>query len=166
MVWRPLPSILPNVTRVFLLGASLHQAGVLRDPAAHRVLLRRLLMVGGPLGAVLTLLAMSLRGGPHDHFLGYYGSLGALVLVGVFTGMFAVPLQVFLHSRPPAGDKGRMIATQNLLNWIGIFLSSGIYFAAEKFLQVVQWPPNGVFALTALFMLPVAVFFRPPADRA
>lgn len=114
----------------------------------------------GAWGMVATLVAMSIRGGEHDHWLGYYGSMVVLVLLGVFTGMFAVPLQVFLQSRPPPGDKGRMIATQNLLNWIGIFLSSGIYFGAEKLLQIFQWPNNGVFALTALFMLPVAAFYR------
>jgi MFS family permease len=115
----------------------------------------------GAWGMFATLLLMSLRGGPRDHLLDYDGSLVVLIVLGVFTGMFAVPLQVFLQSKPPAGDKGRMIATQNLLNWIGICASGGIYFIADWFLQRAGWPNNGVFALTALLMLPIALFYRP-----
>lgn len=115
----------------------------------------------GAWGMFGSLIALTLRGGPHDHLLGYYGSLLVLILLGVFTGMFAVPLQVFLQSRPPAADKGRMIATQNLLNWIGIFLSAGIYSLAEWTLRTLQWPNNGVFGLTALLLLPIAVWYRP-----
>ena len=115
----------------------------------------------GAWGMVATLMMLALRGGPRDHLLGYAGSLVDLILLGVFTGMFAVPLQVFLQSRPPQGDKGRMIATQNLLNWIGIFLSAGVYAIVDKSLRAVGWPTNGVFALTALLMLPVAIWYRP-----
>ena len=115
----------------------------------------------GAWGMVATLLLLAMRGGPQDHLLGYAGSLMDLIMLGVFTGMFAVPLQVFLQSRPPPGDKGRMIATQNLLNWIGIFLSAGVYALVEKLLRKIGWPTNGVFALTALLMLPVAIWYRP-----
>ena len=77
--------------------------------------------------------------------------------------MFAVPLQVFLQARPPDGLKGRTIATQNLLNWIGIFVSSGIYFAGDTVLHGLGLPPSGMFAVTAMLMLPVAIFYRPPS---
>lgn len=120
----------------------------------------------GAWGMCATLILLALRGGPRDHLLGYWGSMVALVVLGVFTGLFAVPLQVFLQSKPPPGDKGRMIATQNLLNWIGIFASSGIYFVADRILQKWKWPDNGVFALTALFMLPIAIWYRPTDGRS
>lgn len=115
----------------------------------------------GAWGMVVLFLLMAVRGGPRDHLLGYWGSLGVLGGVGIFTGMFAVPLQVFLQSRPPEGLKGRMIGTQNLLNWIGIFASSGIYWAGAGVLHWFHWPENGMFALTALLMLPVAWWYRP-----
>jgi acyl-[acyl-carrier-protein]-phospholipid O-acyltransferase/long-chain-fatty-acid--[acyl-carrier-protein] ligase len=115
----------------------------------------------GAWGMVAFLLLMAVRGGQHDHLLGYWGSLAVLCILGMFTGMFAVPLQVFLQARPPEGLKGRMIATMNLLNWIGIFASSGIYWAGTEFLHWRQWPENGMFALAALFMLPVALCYRP-----
>jgi acyl-[acyl-carrier-protein]-phospholipid O-acyltransferase/long-chain-fatty-acid--[acyl-carrier-protein] ligase len=113
-----------------------------------------------------TLILLSLRGGPHDHLLGFYGSLVVLILLGISTGLFAVPLQVFLQSRPPPGDKGRMIATQNLLNWIGIFAASGIYDAAIRILERCNWPHNGVFAFTALLILPVAIWYRSEQSRS
>ena len=79
------------------------------------------------------------------------------VIRSIFTGMFAVPLQVFMQSRPPDGQKGRMIATQNLLNWIGIFLSTGIYFVANRIFESLGWPPNAMFGVTAITMLPIAI---------
>ena len=54
-----------------------------------------------------------------------------------------------------------MIATQNLLNWIGIVASSGIYLASDLLLQKFGWPINGIFLLTALIVLPLALWYRP-----
>lgn len=115
----------------------------------------------GAWGMVVTLGAMAIPWGPHDHLLEYRGSLCMLTALGVFTGMFAVPLQVFIQSRPPEGLKGRMVGTQNLLNWIGIFLSAGIYFVGNLILNLLALPGNGMFALTGCLMLPVALAFRP-----
>lgn len=114
----------------------------------------------GAWGMVATLLALAAPWGPKQHLLGYSGSLAALLLLGLFTGLFAVPLNVFLQSRPPDGLKGRTIATQNLLNWVGIFVASGLYGAGQSLLAVVHWPGNGLFAFTALLMLPIALRYR------
>jgi acyl-[acyl-carrier-protein]-phospholipid O-acyltransferase/long-chain-fatty-acid--[acyl-carrier-protein] ligase len=65
----------------------------------------------GAVGMTATMAALSLPGGPHRHLLGYWGSLPVLLALGVFTGMFVVPIQVLLQSRPPREEKGRMIAT-------------------------------------------------------
>lgn len=108
-------------------------------------------------GMVLTLFILALPGGPKSQLLGYWGSVGALLVLGVFTGMFAVPMQVFLQSRPPDGFKGQVIATQNLFNWIGIFLSAGIYWVSAGVLRWLHWPPSAVFAIIALILAPVAL---------
>jgi acyl-[acyl-carrier-protein]-phospholipid O-acyltransferase/long-chain-fatty-acid--[acyl-carrier-protein] ligase len=89
----------------------------------------------------------------------------ALMGLGFFTGMFAVPLQVFLQSRPPRELRGRMIATQNLLNWIGIMLSAVIYSLLGKLAVAGNWPQSSVFAMTALLMVPIVLLYR-PADEA
>jgi drug/metabolite transporter (DMT)-like permease len=70
-------------------------------------------------------------------------------------------LQVFLQGRPPRDQKGRVIGAMNLLNWIGIFLAAGMYGLLTRgivWLGIGQW---GLFASTAVMMLPVALFYRP-----
>ena len=114
----------------------------------------------GAWGMVITLLAMAMPWGPQQHSLGYTGSLVMLCLLGVATGLFAVPLNVFLQSRPPDGLKGRTIATQNLLNWVGIFVAAGLYEVGRLVLDASGWPGNGLFAFTALLMAPIALRYR------
>ncbi|HUG92071.1 MAG TPA: MFS transporter, partial [Planctomycetaceae bacterium] len=82
--------------------------------------------------------------------------------LGLSAGLFVVPLQVFLQKRPPRAQKGRMIGTMNLVNWIGILLAAGFYFAASAVFTPgrIGW----TFAALAAFMLPVAVFYRPPDE--
>lgn len=120
------------------------------------------IMKTGLWGLVVFLFLMAPQGfGERPHLLGYWGSFVALIILGTFTGMFAVPLQVFLQSRPPADEKGRMIAAQNLCNWIGITLSAGLYFASGKIIDAFDWPRSYNFAITAVLLLFVAVLYRP-----
>ncbi len=124
----------------------------------------RLLRVGG-IGIVASLLALApaSRGA---HWLGYHGSLLTLTLLGLFTGLFAIPLQVFLQSRPPMELKGRMIATQNLLNWVGILLSAFLYAVMGRLATLMGWPQSSVFAMTAMLMLPIVLWYRPERRQA
>jgi MFS family permease len=62
--------------------------------------------------------------GESRQWLGFWASLPMFLVMGAFTGLFAVPLQVFMQSRPPDDKKGRMIAVMNQFNWIGILLPS------------------------------------------
>jgi acyl-[acyl-carrier-protein]-phospholipid O-acyltransferase/long-chain-fatty-acid--[acyl-carrier-protein] ligase len=119
----------------------------------------------GAVGLVATMIAMSLPGGAHRHLLGYWGSIPMLVLMGIFTGMFIVPVQVMLQSRPPREDKGRMIATMNQCTWIGVILSALLYKLCIEVLDATGGPRNLIFAVGAAFMLPIAVFYRPKDER-
>ena len=95
--------------------------------------------------------------------LGPYGSVVALIAVGLFAGFFSVPLQVFLQASAPSDQKGRIIGAFNLLNWIGIAGSAAVYAIGR--LLLVDWlelPHASLFGFAALLMLPVAVFYRPP----
>jgi hypothetical protein len=116
----------------------------------------------GAWGAAITMCVLAIPPmGEDPHVLGYYGCMGALILLGGFTGIFAVPLQVFLQSRPPAALKGRMIATQNLLNWIGILLSAAIYQIATAAFVFIGTPVNAMFGVTAVIMAGIGLFYRP-----
>jgi MFS family permease len=94
----------------------------------------------------------------------------SLTLVGFSAGVFIVPLQVVLQVAPPEAQKGRMIGTMNLVNWIGILLSAvfvGVYGLLRAPLSSIlpfDLRPATVFGLVAVMMVMVAVWYRPP-DR-
>lgn len=89
----------------------------------------------------------------------------AMFFVGMAAGLFIVPLQVFLQTRPPADQKGRMIGAMNLINWCGIVLSGGIYFAITAILKATSLPSPGLWLVLAVCLLPVAIFYRPPNEK-
>lgn len=87
--------------------------------------------------------------------------------LGFSTGMFTVPLQVFLQSRPPADQKGRVIGAMNLINWIAVFLAAGIYgLLFWGFVNKLEWPVSTVYAATAAMILPVVILYRPEQSEA
>lgn len=122
-------------------------------------------VTAGAAGTVVTLILMSLPGSHNGHLLGFYGSLPVLVLLGTFSGMFIVPVQVTLQSVPPPDEKGRMIATMNQFSWVGVILGALLYNACLEVLNTNGWPRASIFAVTALLMLPVALFYRPKDER-
>lgn len=119
----------------------------------------------GMWGLIATLLVLSLRGGEQRHLLGYWGSFPALILLGLFTGLFVVPVQVMVQSRPPRDEKGRVVATMNQCTWIGVILGSLIYAACVGVLDRTGAPRNTIFAVTAVLMLPVAILYRPKDEQ-
>jgi acyl-[acyl-carrier-protein]-phospholipid O-acyltransferase/long-chain-fatty-acid--[acyl-carrier-protein] ligase len=122
-------------------------------------------VTGGAAGAVVALLVMAIPGERHGHLLGFAGSIPVLILVGLFSGMFIVPVQVSLQSRPPRGEKGRMIATMNQFSWIGVVISAVLWDVCVRVQEATGWPLSSFFALTAALLLPVALFYRPRDER-
>jgi hypothetical protein len=56
---------------------------------------------------VVILAVLAIPGYDRFNLLRYWGSMVALILLGVAAGLFAVPIQVFLQTRPPESLKGR-----------------------------------------------------------
>ena len=83
--------------------------------------------------------------------LGPYGSVVALIAVGLFAGFFSVPLQVYLQTAAPDDQKGRIIGAWNLLNWIGI-AGSGIVYSLGRQLLVgwLELPHAALFGFAAV----------------
>lgn len=104
----------------------------------------------------------SLGDGPQ--WLGFWGSLPTLLVLGISTGLFAVPLQVFLQSRPPNDKKGRMIAVMNQANWIGVLLSAGLYQGLAMLIEHQAWSRSVMFLFIGALMLPVALFYHPQSE--
>src|SRR5688500_12596895 len=106
----------------------------------------------------MLLLAAYLPGG--QQLLGFWGSIVVLVLLGMSAGMFAIPVQVFIQVRPPEKQKGRMIAVMNLVNFIAIFLAGPVYKLFDTIAIAANLPRSMIFAMAALLILPIALFYR------
>jgi acyl-[acyl-carrier-protein]-phospholipid O-acyltransferase/long-chain-fatty-acid--[acyl-carrier-protein] ligase len=91
-----------------------------------------------PLGSIgMTCTGLAL-GGMH------FGLVGSGVLLGVlgfWAGFFAVPVNALIQHRPEEKDKGGIIAAANLLSFVGIALSSGVYYI---FTAYIHLNPRGV----------------------
>ena len=89
----------------------------------------------GSIGMTCTGLALGLT--PH----GLVGSAVLLGLLGFWAGFFAVPVNALIQHRPAEEDKGGIIAAANLLSFVGIAISSGVYFL---FTNYIHLDPRGV----------------------
>ena len=111
-------------------------------------------------GILGSLVMLGLWSGGGQHLIGFYGSIVALISMGVFAAIFAIPIQVFLQERPPSILKGRMIATMNQANFVGILISGPLYQVFEWISRLAGWPICSVFLMMGLLVLPQAVFYR------
>ena len=60
--------------------------------------------------------------------LTYQSAVVHLALLGFFGGFFIVPVAAIMQHRPAAGQKGAVLATGNLLSFVGIALASGVFW--------------------------------------
>lgn len=114
-------------------------------------------------GIFVTLIGLGMwmsAAGEAAHLLGFYGSVVVLILLGVFSAVFSVPIMVYLQSHPPAKVKGRMIATMNQANFVGILVSGPLYQLFEAISAKMQWPICSVFLMMSLLVLPLAALYR------
>jgi acyl-[acyl-carrier-protein]-phospholipid O-acyltransferase / long-chain-fatty-acid--[acyl-carrier-protein] ligase len=89
----------------------------------------------GSIGMTCTGIALGLM------HVGLIGSGVLLSLLGFWAGFFAVPVNALIQHRPAEESKGGIIAAANLLSFIGIALSSGVYYVFTAF---VHLNPRGV----------------------
>ena len=91
-----------------------------------------------PLGSIGMTVTGFVLGGMH------FGLVGSGVLLGVlgfWAGFYAVPVNALIQHRPAEKDKGGIIAAANLLSFVGIALSSGVYYIFTAFIHL---NPRGV----------------------
>ncbi len=111
-------------------------------------------------GILGSLVVLGLWQAGAQHLIGFFGSILALISMGIFAAIFAIPIQVFLQDRPPSHLKGRMIATMNQANFMGILISGPLYQLFEGIAAAAGWPICSVFLMMGLLVLPLAVFYR------
>jgi len=114
-----------------------------------------------PLGAFGLSIFSALLASPQ---FSLHGDLVLLALLGFFSGFFIVPVAALLQHRPDKARKGEMLATANLLSFVGVFLASGTYYLLAN---VAQCSPRQIFlfggiltfvgAIYALVLLPDAL---------
>ena len=115
----------------------------------------------GSIGMTCTGFALGLM--PH----GMAGSAALLGLLGFWAGFFAVPVNALIQHKPAEQDKGGIIAAANLLSFVGIAISSGVYFV---FTAYIHLDPRGVIVAascitafsTAYVLVPAAGVVRAP----
>jgi len=91
-----------------------------------------------PLGSIgMTLTGIAL-GTMH---VGLIGSGVLLSLLGFWAGFYAVPVNALIQHKPAEKDKGGIIAAANLLSFVGIAISSGVYYV---FTAYIHLNPRGV----------------------
>lgn len=116
-----------------------------------------------------TLLSITLPGGSESpgqgHLLGFWGCIPVLMLLGASAAFFAIPIQVFLQSRPPDQLKGRMIAVMNQANFFAIVISGFVYSVLDRIITAADWPRSYLFAAMALLFLPVAILYKLAPDE-
>jgi acyl-[acyl-carrier-protein]-phospholipid O-acyltransferase/long-chain-fatty-acid--[acyl-carrier-protein] ligase len=91
-----------------------------------------------PLGSIgMTVTGFILGITPH----GMASSAVLLGMLGFWAGFFAVPVNALIQHKPAEEDRGGIIAAANLLSFVGIALSSVVYFV---FTQYAHLNPQGV----------------------
>src|SRR6185312_12946963 len=114
-----------------------------------------------PLGAVGLSLFSTLLALPHPTLT---KARVLLALLGFSGGFFIVPIAALLQHKPARETKGEVLATANLLSFVGVFLASGAHWLLA---QQLQLSPRHIFliggvttflsAIYVLFLLPDAL---------
>jgi acyl-[acyl-carrier-protein]-phospholipid O-acyltransferase/long-chain-fatty-acid--[acyl-carrier-protein] ligase len=111
-----------------------------------------------PLGAAGISAACAALALPH---LGYWTVFGVLAALGFFAGFFAVPINALIQHQPPIERRGSVIATANLLSWVGIGMASGVYYVTAEVLHLAAQKTFLVSAGTTLIALVFVVVAQP-----
>ncbi|MGE5220002.1 MAG: acyl-[ACP]--phospholipid O-acyltransferase [Chloroflexota bacterium] len=82
--------------------------------------------------------------------LSYSHTVAALIGLGFSAGLFAVPLNAFIQQNAGREEKGLLLATNNFLNTLGIFLAAGIHWFLKSALQLT---PDIIILLIGLVTL-------------
>lgn len=105
-----------------------------------------------PLGAFGLAVFSALLAAPQ---FSLHGVLILLALLGFSGGFFIVPVSALLQHRPDPARKGEMLATANLLSFVGVFLASGAYYLMA---DAAQWSPRRIFLVVGILTFAGAVY--------
>ena len=90
-----------------------------------------------------------------DWTIGYVAAQGWLFLLGVFAGLFNVPLAAYVQRFSKAENRGSILAAVNFLTFAGMLVTSTLYGIAGELLNLNA---RGVFLLCGVVTLPVLIY--------
>jgi acyl-[acyl-carrier-protein]-phospholipid O-acyltransferase/long-chain-fatty-acid--[acyl-carrier-protein] ligase len=92
----------------------------------------------------------------------YHAALWWLTGVGFAGGLFVVPLNAWLQEKAGAHEKGRILATNNFANMLGVIAASGVLYLLH---DALGWNPASIFMLLGVLSAVGAfgLFARMPA---
>lgn len=93
-----------------------------------------------PIGAAL----MGLSGIALSLTATFNSTLVCLSVIGFSGGLFIVPLNAYLQERAAPEQKGRVLATNNFLNMLGVILASGVLYLLH---DMLHWTPGAIMGL-------------------
>lgn len=100
-----------------------------------------------PIGAIgMGVFAIALSRSGHSFILAAIN----LTIVGLFGGLFAVPLNALLQQRSGGEEKGRLMATNNFLNMVAIALASLALWLLTNYFHVT---PDTIFLIFGVLTL-------------
>jgi acyl-[acyl-carrier-protein]-phospholipid O-acyltransferase/long-chain-fatty-acid--[acyl-carrier-protein] ligase len=73
-------------------------------------------------------------------------------VLGIAGGIFCIPVTSFVQVRPPPEMKGRMIASSNFADFIGILLSGVVFYIFNR----LDIKPTSCFAIEAIMTMAAA----------
>jgi acyl-[acyl-carrier-protein]-phospholipid O-acyltransferase / long-chain-fatty-acid--[acyl-carrier-protein] ligase len=97
--------------------------------------------------------------------LGYWTVFSELAALGFFAGFFAVPINALIQRLPPIERRGSVIATANLLSWVGIGLASAVYYVSAEVFHLAAQKTFLVSAVTTSIALACIVIAQPDSIR-
>jgi len=119
--------------RTGLLQASIAVGVGLGSAAAGRLSGDKVELGLVPLGSVaIGFSCLLLAASPPSFWL----AAASLVLLGFSAGLFIVPLNAYLQQRSGSDERGRLIATNNFLNMLGVLLASGVLWMLTDLLAL------------------------------
>ena len=104
-----------------------------------------------PFGAALLGICSILLGFAHA----FSTTLLWLGAAGFAGGLFIVPLNAFLQEHAAPEEKGRLLATNNFFNMIGVVLASG---ALYLFHDILRWTPSHILAALGAVTLLATIY--------
>ncbi len=78
-----------------------------------------------------------------------------LVAVGFGSGLFAVPLNAYLQKEADAGERGRILATNNFANMLGVILASGVLWLTH---DLFHWSAATILSVLGGLMFLGSIF--------